>query len=165
FTLKEPLLLEHAQHRMVKVAGFESAESDIDLGAAGPLRLGQERVEEGAAGIRVHLDQLRSARREVEVVSHESAARAEVGPRDLRSPGQDRVSIARQLGGGLHGLHHPQHLAGLALRDEDRNIGEEMRPRLDEARAQRLAPNLTLKRLSQRAAVKRDTEALLVQSL
>ena len=165
FSLQQPLLLEHAQGRAVEIVGFESSERDIDLGAAGPLRLGQERVEEGAAGIRVHLDQLRTGRGEVEVVAHEGATRSEVGPRDLRSPGQDCVSIAWQLRDGLDGLHHAQHLAGLALRDEDRNIGEEMRPRLDEARAQRLVSDLTLKRLGQRVAVERDAEAFLVQTL
>jgi hypothetical protein len=59
----------------------------MDLGAAGPLRLGQDRVEKGAAGIRVHLDQLWSGRREMEVVSHEGAARSKVDPRDRLASG------------------------------------------------------------------------------
>jgi hypothetical protein len=84
--LQLPLLLEHAEHCIVEVLGFDLPERGIDLGATDTLRLGQDRIEKSATGVRVHLDQLRPARPEVEVVSHEGSVRTEVGPRDRRSP-------------------------------------------------------------------------------
>ena len=108
-------MLEHAQDRRLEIVGLGSAQSDLDLGAAGPLSLGQQRIQEGAAGIRIHLDQLRPIRRKMKVVSHENAARSEIMPRNLGSPGQSCVSIAEQTGRGLHGVNHPKHLGDVAF--------------------------------------------------
>ena len=110
--LELPLVLEHAQDRQLEIVGLGSAQSDLDLGAAGPLSLGQQRIQEGAARIGIDLDQLGSRRGKMEVVAHEDAKRPEIMPRNLGSPRQGRVLIARQSGRGLDGSHDPKHLAG-----------------------------------------------------
>ena len=108
-------MLEHAHDRQLKIVGLGFAHSDLDLGAAGPLSLGQQRIQEGAARVRIHLDQLGSVRSKMEVVTHEDATRSEIMPRDLGSPRQSRVSIAGQSGRGLDRVNDPKHLGDVGF--------------------------------------------------
>ena len=87
-------MLEHAHDRRLKIVGLWSAQSDLDLGAAGPLSLGQQRIQEGAACVRIDLDQPGAIGGKVEVVTHEYANRPEIMSSDLWSPGQRRIAIA-----------------------------------------------------------------------
>ena len=108
-------MLEHAHDRRFEIVGLGFAQSDLDLGAAGPLRLGQQRIQEGAARVRIHLDQLGSFRGKMKVVAHENAKRSKIMPRDLGSPRQSRFSIAGQSGRGLDGVHYPKHLSDVGF--------------------------------------------------
>ena len=108
-------MLEHAQDCRIEIVSLDSAQSDLDLGTADPLRLGQQRIQEGAARVRIHLDKLGSCRGKMKVVTHENAKRPKIMPRDLGSPRQSRFLIARQSGCGLYGSHKPEHLTGFGF--------------------------------------------------
>jgi len=101
--LKQPFVLEHAQYRPVEVVRLDAAWRGFDFGAAGPLRLGQQRIQEGAARIAIHLDQFGSRRSKMEVVAHEDAKRPEARLRNLGSPRHGRAFIAKQSGRRLDG--------------------------------------------------------------
>ena len=89
-------MLEHVQDRGIEVMASGSRQRDLNLRAAGTLRLNQQRVQKGSTRIGVHLDQLGSIPGEMKVITHEHAKRAMVATRELRSPGQDRIPIAGQ---------------------------------------------------------------------
>ena len=79
------------------------------------MGLSQQRIQEGAARVRIDLDQLGSIRGKMKVVTHENATRSEIMPRNLWSPRQSRVSIAGQSGRGLDRVNYPKHLGDVAF--------------------------------------------------
>ena len=107
--LELPLMLKHAHDRQLKIVGLGFAHSDLYLGAAGLLGFCQQRIQEGAARVRIDLDELGSIRGNMKVVTHENATRSKIMPRNLGSAGQSRGSIARQSGRGLDRVHDPKH--------------------------------------------------------
>ena len=111
--LQHPLALEHAQDSRLEIVSLGSAQRDLDFGAAGPLSLGQQRIQEGAARIGIDFDQLGPVRSKMEVVAHEDATRSEITSRDLRGPRQHGFSIGGQSGRGFDCMHDPNHPAGV----------------------------------------------------
>lgn len=163
--LELPLVLEHAHHRRFEIVGLWSAKGDFDLFAASSLSLGQQRVQEGAAGVCIDLDQPGAVSGKVEVVTHEYANRPEIMSSDVGSPGQRRVAVAGQSCRGLDRVYDPKHLADAGFRQEYRHVREQMRLRPDEGPAEFRIFGLPLESLAQSASVQRDAEALTVQEL
>ena len=84
--LAMPLILEHAHNLSLEIPYPCSLDRAFDLSAAGELGAGKERIEEGAARVRVDLDQLWAIIVEVEIIAHEGAERPMVLPCDLWCP-------------------------------------------------------------------------------
>ena len=66
----------------LKVVDTGSVESLFDLSAASELSTSKERAEEGAARVRVDLDQLGAIVIQVEIIAHEGATRPMIVLRD-----------------------------------------------------------------------------------
>ncbi len=109
--LELPFVLEHAHDRRLEIVSLWFAQRDFDFCAASSLSLGQQRIQESTACVRIYLNQLGALGGEVEVVAHEYADRPEIMPSDLRGPGQRRIPIAGQSGRGLDRMYDPKHLA------------------------------------------------------
>jgi len=84
--LAMPLVPEHTHNLNLEITNPCSLDRPFDLSAAGELGAGKERVEEGAARVRVDLDQLWAIVVEVKIIAHEGAERPMVLPCDLRRP-------------------------------------------------------------------------------
>jgi len=108
------------------VSEQQQFESVLDLGATSALRLGEQRIQEGAAGIGVHLDQLGAIPPEVKIIAHEGAARSGIEAGDRWRPGQDRFLVCGQSRRGLDHLDDSGHVLKITRGLEDGNIGEEM---------------------------------------
>src|SRR5450631_1270686 len=163
--LELPLMLKHPHDCRLEVVCLWSAQSDLDLRAASSLSLGQQRIQESTAGVRIYLDQLGTLGGKVEVVTHKYANRSEIVSSDLRSPGKDRVPIAGQSGRGLDRMNDPKHLGDMGFRQEYRHVREQMRLWTDEGPAELRISGLPLERPAQSVAVQCNAEALLVQKL
>jgi hypothetical protein len=93
--LEFQLVLEHVHDRRLEIVSIWFAESDFHFRTASSLSFDQQCTKEGAAGVRIYLDQLWALGGKMEVVAHEYTNWTAIMPSDLGSPRQGRVSIAR----------------------------------------------------------------------
>src|SRR5665647_1349133 len=101
----------------------------------------------------------------MEIVAHECAEGTMISMGDRRCSRQGRSSIAGQSVQILDRPHNPRHFACFRFPEIDCGLREQMRPRLDESRAEVGVSNLMFQYRAKRGTVERDTEALLVQAL
>lgn len=85
------------------------------FGAAGQLSTGHQRIEHGAAGVGIDLDQTESVGRSMKVVAHEDALGAVVPLGGGGRAAQDLLAVGRQCDNRFDGgdqLLHALHMAG-----------------------------------------------------
>ena len=95
--LVPPLLLKHREDVFFEVLDHPARSLINRIGTAGLLGSRENGVEESAAGIGIHLDQLWAIVIEMKIIAHQGAGRTVVLLRDVRRPRQHGVAVLVRL--------------------------------------------------------------------
>ncbi len=85
-----------------------------------------KRVQEGAAGIGVDLNEAGRTASEVKVVAHQGSAWTKVALRYVGCPGQNQITVGVSARQRFYRAHNCQHRRTVGFRQEDRHAGEQM---------------------------------------
>ena len=134
--------------------------------ATGPLGARKQRVEHGAAGIGVHLDQSQVGLGKVKVVAEEDAQRAAGSqPCDRGRSGQHLLPKSRQGHHRLDSLHHLRHATQLRCCHEHRHRRKEEWTALSYQCRKAWLPQFRVQGARQRVLVKTQAEARAVEQV
>ena len=157
--MSAPLRDEHVEDLRLEIISGRHVECNANLFATRALSSRGNRVEKGAAGIRVHFDQLRSVGCDVKVVAHERAGEIKIQVGNLRCPRQALGPIRRQAGCRFNGLDHLLHLGQDTRRNKDGDVGKQRRVCFGQALRKACDTDFAIQRFRERGAVQGDAEA------